>query len=144
MRASRSASSSQVFIARMTFSRGGIPCGKIAASSASRLTRAVVASRLAFDRVADAVERRPGGVPVDCVRVRVLARLRVRARDDLLPATPCAALRWAPSAAARENTRPHSGQVNWSADSLLAPPLSTFDWDFVAGLRARAIRSFLS
>jgi hypothetical protein len=96
----------------MTSSLAGIPSGKTDFSKASRS----IPSRLATA---------PGPV-------RVAARLLIPeppvAREDELrvgrliarfarPATPCARLRCAPSAAARLNVRPHSGQTNAPASA---------------------------
>jgi len=78
--------------------------------SASRSMAALVAERHAGERRwARAV--RAAGFPSRLVPV-ALCRLD-RAWLDC-PTTPWACLRWAPSAAARVNTRPHSGQVNVS------------------------------
>jgi hypothetical protein len=122
----RSASSSQLLIARMTFSLAGMPFGNSFCRSASRSTDP---SRLARARgelpTARLVRRRR----VLVVAVADVARPLVRRFARLwltAPTTPCACLRWAPSAAARVNVRPHSGHLNSSA--------------VLAFLRCRAIR----
>lgn len=120
IRASRSASSSQPFTARMTSSRGGMPFGKSAFKSASRSVALPVRWRpVAFLRVPPLLERldvreRRALLPVAGVPAVVVRRDRRPAARALLdvPTTPCACRRWAPSAAARENVRPHSGHLN--------------------------------
>ena len=114
IRTSRSASSSQLVAARMTSSRAGSPLGKTDFSKASRSTP---------PRPAPAPRR----VPLDA-RASGPAPTVVRADDEPLvrrlvaradfPATPCARLRCAPSAAARPNVRPHSGQTNSPAAAV--------------------------
>lgn len=95
MRANRSASSSQALTARTTSCRGGMPCGKRARRSASRST--LLLSRLAA-----------GGRP----RRPVVRLARALLLELEVPGIPCARFRWAPSAAARPNVRPHSGHLN--------------------------------
>jgi hypothetical protein len=97
-RARRSASSSQPATAVNVAARAGTPFGNRVFSRPSRSTpsaRPGRAWRLAPFDGAGAVARR-----------RVVAALRVR------PATPCTRLRCAPSAAARVNVLPHSGQTS--------------------------------
>lgn len=76
---------------------------------------------------------------------RTVARRFVACAD--LPATPCARLRCAPSAAARVKDRPHSGQTNWPLGALLiaGPDRVAVARFFAAGvLFDVAIGSFLS
>ena len=98
----------------MTSSRAGSPLGKTDFSKASRSIP---------PRPAPAPRR----VPLDA-RASGPAPTVVRADDEPLvrrlvaradfPATPCARLRCAPSAAARPNVRPHSGQTNSSVAAV--------------------------
>src|SRR5690349_12863994 len=118
MRASRSASSSQLVAARTTSSRAGMPSGKTDLSRASRLRPFEPAARLLAP-----VEPR---VPADALAVFAERELLARfaARVDC-PASLCARLRCAPSAAARPNVRPQSGQTNSPEAGLAAalPPV---------------------
>jgi hypothetical protein len=108
-RASRSASSSQRLTARIASSFAGIPCGNSDLSSPSRFTPSAVAAVL-LARGATAA----GALTVEAA-VRVFAGFPrfvpplAACVDE--PATPCTR-RCAPSAAARANVRPHSGQTN--------------------------------
>jgi hypothetical protein len=124
--AMRSASSSQLLIARMMFSLAGIPFGNSFWRSASRSSDP---SRLARARGGLLTARLVRARRVLVVAVADVARPLVRRFARLwlaAPTTPCACLRWAPSAAARVNVRPHSGHLNSSV--------------VLAFLRCRAIR----
>jgi len=57
---------------------------------------------------------------VEVCRRELAVLARARAADEDTPAIPCALLRCAPSAAARVNDRPHSGQMNAPDACLLA------------------------
>src|SRR5207249_2954948 len=99
----------------MTSSRGGIPCGKSVFRRVLRLIAAVGAWALEPRPPIERLGRR--AVPaVFVAAARVLPR-RLTGFDFarvVAPATPWAWRRWAPSAAARANVRPHSGHVNCS------------------------------
>ena len=103
--------------------RGGIPFGNSAFNSASRSAVGRVRRRPSVDavrRVRALLELRPEALAVLVRAARVVEVVVVRPRDWRrpefvlleVPTTPCACRRWAPSAAARENVRPHSGHVN--------------------------------
>src|SRR5437879_2347866 len=105
----------------MTSSRGGTPVGKAALRSAFRTSAGAAARRerrpvvvrawpLASVAAAFAPELLPLLLAVVRRRRAVFPALALL--DD--PATPCARLRCAPSAAARVNALPHSGQTNSS------------------------------
>src|SRR4051812_18644635 len=105
----------------MTSSLGGIPLGKSAFNRASRSAVGRVRLRPSLDAVTCAralLEPRPDALPalVRLARalVAVVRRFPPVAELPLLdvPTTPCACRRWAPSAAARENMRSHSGHLN--------------------------------
>src|SRR4051794_40879365 len=76
-----------------------MPLGERLRSSASRSAPSLLA----------APARRARGA---AVRLRIVADLRLAFAFAELPATPCVILRCAPSAAARVNVLPHSGQVS--------------------------------
>jgi hypothetical protein len=125
MRESRSASSNQPLAARITSSRAGSPSGKSDFRSASRLIPSCAGVRAP---VADLALACPAGR--DCALAAVRApdpALRLAAARPARrfvacadwPATPCARFRCAPSAAARPNVRPHSGQTS-SAPAVVA------------------------
>ncbi len=112
--ASRSASSSQVLIARRTFSLAGIPLGKSACRSASRSTDPPSRVRERSELLTARLRRRRGVVVVvagvvefaaDVVRParRRLERVRVVA-----PATPCA---WRAVSAKRGRARERSSAL---------------------------------
>src|SRR5689334_18481286 len=95
----------------MTSSRAGSPFGKTDFSKALRSIPSPVAAaprRLLPEARVPAPVVRAGG--------ELLVR-RLVARADL-PATPCARLRCAPSAAARPKVRPHSGQTKSPVDPV--------------------------
>jgi hypothetical protein len=106
----------------MTSSRAGIPLGKIAFRSASRsiapfastvIPRGLVRLAAAtLDRIVRLVVAALDRVVVEADGAEPCRILRLLFACADLPATPCARLRWAPSAAARVNFRPHSGHVN--------------------------------
>src|SRR5262249_41362148 len=100
----------------MTASRAGTPPGKIAWRRASRLSCAADA------RAGERLERRPLAAEL-VADARATFLLDVTAPERVLlvpralevaPSTPWARRRWAPSAAARVNVRPHSGHLNVS------------------------------
>ncbi len=117
IRDSRSASASQASAAWIISSLGGIPFGNTALSNASRSALARVRRPRSFEAagLVDAVRRRRPPLAPDAEgaveRARELAGARPRLERVVAPTTPCACRRWAPSAAARLNVRPHSGHV---------------------------------
>src|SRR3954449_3701107 len=68
-------------------------------------------------------------------------RLEPLAREEAeLPITPCACLRCAPSAAARVNVRPHSGQVTVAAAAVFAAAASARATVVLPAARLRPLR----
>jgi hypothetical protein len=83
---------------------------------------ATVAVPVVVGALAGLAPSRLRAVALRLLPLRVFAAAAEAERE--LPATPCARLRCAPSAAARVNSRPHSGQTN---DSLEPPSLEALE-----------------
>ena len=126
-RASRSPSSSQAFRSRITLSRAGMPFGKSACSSASRLT--APSRRLEPPGLRTRAALAPLRLaPPPLLALTRLPALAARspavtdpARDfAVAPTTPCTRRRCEPSPAGLRKRLPHSGQTNPAAVAVFA------------------------